>query len=199
MVKIPVIMLEYNEIKPGKYIVHNDEPFEVVFSHVARTQQRKPQNQTKLRSLISRRVIAVSFHAADKVEEADISKRPVKFVYANRGEYVFCEANDPSKRFNLKEEIIGEQAKFLKGNIIVDILTFNQDDEEEQKILGVKLPVKVELKVKEAPPSIKGDTAQGGSKQVTLETGAAINTPLFIKEGDVIRVNTETGEYVERV
>lgn len=199
MVKIAVIMLEYNEIKPGKYIVHNGEPYEVIFSHVARTQQRKPQNQTKLRSLISGRVVSISFHAADKVDEADISKRPIKFIYANKGEYVFSEANDPSKRFNLSESLVGTQVKFLKGNTIVDVLTFNADDEDEQKIIGVKLPIKVELRVTEAPPSIKGDTAQGGTKQVTLETGATVNTPLFIKEGDVIRVNTETGEYVERV
>ena len=192
-------MFEYNEIKPGKYIVHNGEPFEVIFSHVARTQQRKPQNQTKLRSLISGRVVSISFHAADKVEEADISKRPIKFIYANKGEYVFSEANDPSKRFNLSEGLIGAQAKFLKGNTLVDVLTFNADDEDEQKIIGVKLPIKIELRVKEAPPAIKGDTAQGGSKQVILETGAAVNTPLFVKEGDVVRVNTETGEYVERV
>lgn len=192
-------MLEYNEIKPGKYIVHNGEPFEVIFSHVARTQQRKPQNQTKLRSLISGRVVSVSFHAADKVDEADISKRPIKFIYANKGEYVFSEVSDPSKRFNLSESLIGTQAKFLKGNTIVDVLTFNADDEDEQKIIGVKLPIKIELKVTEAPPSIKGDTAQGGTKQVTLETGATVNTPLFVKEGDIIRVNTETGEYVERV
>ncbi len=191
-------MLEYNEIRPGKYIVYNNEPFEVIEYHVARTQQRKPQNQTKLRNLLSGRVVSVSFHASDKVREADISKRPIKFIYANRGEYVFSEVNDPSKRFSLEESLIGAQAKFLKGNTVVDALTFT-DDDEESKIIGIKLPIKIELKVKDAPPAIKGNTASGGGKQVTLETGAVVSVPLFVEEGDVVRINTETGEYTERV
>lgn len=191
-------MLEYNEIKPGKFIIYNGEPYEVIEYHVARTQQRKPQNQTKLKSLISGRVVSISFHAADKVSEADISKRPINFVYANKGEYIFSEIKDPSKRFSIDESIIGPQAKFLKGNTQVDVLVFTDDDDNE-KIIGVKLPIKMELRVKEAPPAIKGNTASGGGKQVTLETGAVISVPLFIEEGEIVRVNTETGEYAERV
>lgn len=192
-------MLEYSEIRPGKYIIYKSEPYEVLESHVARTQMRKPQNQTKLRGLLTGGVISVSFHAADKVNEADISKRPIKFIYTNRGEYVFSEVNDPSKRFSLEEGLIGPQAKFLKGNTEVDALTFSGDEDEEPKIIGVKLPIKVELAVKDAPPAIKGNTAAAGGKQVTLETGAVVSVPLFINTGDVVRVNTETGEYVERV
>lgn len=191
-------MLEYNEIKPRKYIIHQGEPYEVLESHVARTQQRKPQNQVKLRNLLNGRLVPATFHAAERVDEADISTRPVKFVYANRGEYWFCEKNDPSKRFEIDEALIGDQAKFLKGNMLVDVLIFTDEDDEE-RIIGVRLPIKVELAVKEAPPSIKGDTASGGGKAVTLETGAVITAPLFVNQGDVIRVNTETGEYVERV
>ncbi len=191
-------MLEYNEIKPGKFIIYNSEPYEVIEYHVARTQQRKPQNQTKLKSLLSGRVVSISFHAADKVSEADISKRPIKFIYFNRGEYTFSEANDPSKRFTLEESLIGPQAKFLKGNTMVDALVFT-NDEDEEKIIGVKLPIKMELMVKDAPPSMKGNTAAGGGKQVTLETGAVISVPLFIEAGEMVRVNTETGEYAERV
>ncbi|MFA5842049.1 MAG: elongation factor P [Candidatus Paceibacterota bacterium] len=191
-------MLEYNEIKPGKFIIYNGEPYEVIEYHVARTQQRKPQNQTKLKSLLSGRVISISFHASDKVSEADISKRPINFVYANRGEYIFSEVKDQSKRFTIDESIIGPQAKFLKGNTPVDALVFTDDDDEE-KIIGVKLPIKMELLVKDAPPAIKGNTASGGGKQVTLETGAIISVPLFIEAGETVRVNTETGEYTERV
>lgn len=191
-------MLEYSEIKPGKFIIYNGEPYEVMESHVARTQQRKPQNQTKLKSLLSGRVISISFHASDKVSEADISKKPINFIYVNRGEYVFSEIKDPSKRFPIEESLIGPQAKFLKGNTVVDALIFTDDDDEE-KIIGVKLPIKMELMVKDAPPSMKGNTAAGGGKQVTLETGAVISVPLFIEAGEIVRVNTETGEYAERV
>jgi len=88
----------------------------------------------------------------------------------------------------------------LKPNSLVDALTWKEgmEDEGEGKLIGIRLPIKVELKVIEAPPAIKGDTAKGGNKVITLETGATINAPMFIGEGDVVRINTETGEYVER-
>ena len=88
---------------------------------------------------------------------------------------------------------MGDQIKFVKEQSDVTALVWNDE------IIGIQTPIKVELKVTEAPPAVKGNTAQGGSKQVVLETGAVINTPLFINEGDIVRVNTETGEYVERV
>ncbi|MBI5077766.1 MAG: elongation factor P [Candidatus Yonathbacteria bacterium] len=186
-------MLEYNEITPKKYIVYQGEPYEVVDSHVARTQQRKPQNQTKLRSLLSGRVIPVSFHSSDKVAEADIELKPVKYLYTNCGESWFCDPKEPSNRFSLKQDILGGKEGFLKTNSIVDAMSF------EDRIIDIRLPIKVDLAVKEAAPAVRGNTVQGGSKQVVLETGATINTPMFINEGDLIRVNTETGEYTERV
>lgn len=186
-------LLEYNEIKERRYIIYDNEPYEVLSSHVFRKQQRKPVNATKLKHLITRSVKEVSFHQSEKVEEAEIDSKPIKYLYNNRGAYWFCEPSDPSKRFSLKEDVVGPQGKFLKPNTVIDILTF------QDRHVGLKLPIKVELKVTEAPPAIKGDTAKGGTKQVQLETGAYINAPLFVNEGDVIRVNTETGEYVERV
>lgn len=191
-------ILAYNEIRIGKCIIHNDEPFEVIESHVARTQQRKPQNQTKLRSLLSGRVISVSFHASDKASEADMDTKEIKFVYENRGEYVFSEINDPSKRFSLPLVLIENQAKFLKSNLIVEALLFTPEDEDEPKIIGIKLPIKIEYKVREAPPAVRGNTAQGAMKQVVLENGMSVVTPLFINEGDSVIVNTVSGEYVER-
>ncbi len=185
-------LLEYNEIKEHKYIIYENEPYEVLSSHVFRKQQRKPVNATKLKNLITGSVKEISFHVSEKVEEAEIDSKEIKFLYGNRGEYWFCEPNDPSKRFSLKEEVVGPAGKFLKANTVVSLLTFNE------RHVGMKLPIKVDLKVVEAPPAVKGDTAKGGTKQVKLETGAYINAPLFINEGEIIRVNTETGEYVER-
>ncbi|HEU0085716.1 MAG TPA: hypothetical protein VFQ59_02035 [Candidatus Paceibacterota bacterium] len=190
-------MLQYNEIREKKIIIHNDEPCEVVDSHVARTQQRKPQNQVKLKSLISGKTIAATFHVSDSADEAEIEKREVKFLYQNRGEYWFCDINDPKNRFKLEDSLIGESGKFLKANENVQVLVW--DDDGEEKTIKLALPIKIEFKVKEAPPAVKGNTAQGGSKIVTLENGTTISTPMFINEGDMIRVNTETGEYVERV
>lgn len=187
-------MLEYNEITERKYIVFEGEPYEVIDSHVFRKQQRKPVNATKMRNMLTGRIVEHSFHVSDKAEEAEIEKKEVKFLYTNRGEFWFSEANDPSKRFQLPEEMIGStSAKFLKPNTVVDAMLFNE------KIIGLKLPIKMDLKVTEAHPAVKGNTAQGATKEVKLETGANIQVPMFINEGDVIRVNTETGTYTDRV
>lgn len=192
-------MLEYNEITEHKYIVFENEPYEVLDSHVFRKQQRKPVNATKMRSMLTGRIVEHSFHVSDKAEEADISKKEVKFLYTNKGEFWFCEANDPSKRFELPEVMIGSASKFLKPNTIVDAMMFDDGKSDEGKIIGLKLPIKMDLKVTEAHPAVKGNTAQGGSKMVKLETGAEVQVPMFIKEGDVIRVNTDNGEYTDRV
>ena len=104
---------------------------------------------------------------------------------------------DKAKRFSLKADVIGDKIKFIKSNTDVDTIIFTNEDDEEI-IIGVKMPIKVELKVTEAPPSIKGSTMTGGNKIATLETGGTINVPLFIEVGETIRINTETGEYVER-
>ena len=186
-------MLDYNEVTVHKYIIYEAEPWEVIASHVFRKQQRKPVNATKLRNLITGRITEISFHVSEKVEEADIDKKEVKYLYTNKGEYWFSEANDPSKRFQLPEEMIGSGAKFLKPNIIVDAMLF------DDKIIGLKVPIKMELKVTEAHETTKGNTAQGATKAVVLETGAEIQVPMFIKEGDIVRVNTETGDYADRV
>lgn len=186
-------MLEYNEIRPKKFIVFEGDPYEVLDSHVFRKQQRKPVNATKMKNLFTGRVVEHSFHQSDKVDEAEIDVQKVKYLYTNKGEFWFCEEKDASKRFTLTAEQVGASIKFVKPNSIVDMLSFGG------KMLEISLPIKVELLVKTAPPAVKGDTVTGGNKQVTLETGAVINAPMFIKEGDVIRINTETGEYVERV
>ena len=197
--------LQYSEIREKKIIIYDDEPCEVVESHVARTQQRKPQNQVKLRSLISGKVFPATFHVADSAYEAEIEKRDVAFLYANRGEYWFCNPNDKSNRFKLAESLIGDTMKFLKQNSNAIALVWDNGDEDPStssglgKIIKVTLPIKMEFRVKEAPPAVRGDTSKGGMKIITLENGATLNVPMFINEGDTIRVNTETGEYVERV
>lgn len=186
-------MLEYNEVVERKYVIYDGLPHEVISSHVFRKQQRKPVNAVKMRNLISGRVVETSFHVSEKIKEADLSTEEVKYLYTNKGEHWFCEANDPSKRFTLSGDIVGAQIKFLKQNSIIPAVVF------EEKIIGVKIPIKVELKVTEADPAVRGDTVKGGTKQVTLETGAKISVPMFIETGQVIRINTETGEYTDKV
>ncbi|MEJ0001592.1 MAG: hypothetical protein WDN09_00150 [bacterium] len=189
--------LQYNEIREKKIIIHDDEPCEVVESHVARTQQRKPQNQVKLKSLISGKTFAATFHVSDSADEADLTKKDVKFLYHNRGEYWFADPENPRDRFMLNASLLGDTTKFLKENGNVTALVWDNDGEE--KTIGLTLPIKMEFKVKEAPPAVRGDTSKGGNKIIVLENGTTLNAPMFIAEGDVIRVNTETGDYVERV
>ena len=189
--------LEYSEIREKKIIIYDDEPCEVIESHVARTQQREPQNQVKLKSLISGKTIAATFHVSESADEADVEKKDITFLYSNKGEYWFCDPNDKSNRFKLDVGLIGTAAKFLKQNGNATALVWTNNNDEE-KIIKVTLPIKVNFKVKVAPPAVRGDTSKGGNKMITLENGATLNAPMFINEGDVVTINTETGEYVER-
>lgn len=186
-------MLAYNELKKGTIFVMDGQPNEVLEYEFLRMQQRKPVAKCKIRNLITGKITEQSFHQNESFEEAEIVKEEIKYLYNNRGQFWFSAKDDPSKRFSLAEEAVGSGAQFLKANTLVIALKFNE------QIIGIKPPIKVDLKVKEAPPGFRGDTATGGSKQVTLETGAVVSVPLFVNAGDIIRVNTETGEYVERM
>lgn len=198
-------MINYNDLKPGTVFILDGQPYQVLEFNFLRMQQRKPVVQTKIKNLITGKIISRNFQPSETFEEAEIKFRTVKFLYGHldrkssisngtsRNKFVFCETNDPSKRFELEEEQIGDLNKFLKPNSEVSVMEF------EDKIININLPIKMELKVIESPPSIRGNTAQGGVKAVRIETGAIINVPLFIEQGDIIRINTQTGEYTERV
>lgn len=186
-------MLSYFDLRRGVQFVLDGQPYEVLeFKQMGKSQDVVVA-QTKIRNLATGQVLTRNFHQGDRFEQAEIEKRPVKFIYGHRGKFVFAEANNLAKRFELTEDTLGDAVKFLKSGQEVTLLIFRE------QIINISLPVKVNLKVTEAPPGIKGDTAQGGNKPCALETGAIINTPLFVETGDVIEVNTETGEYVRRV
>ena len=186
-------VLAYNEITLKKVIIHDNEPYLVTASHVFRKQQRKPVNITKLKNLKSGRVVEVTFHQNENAEEADLESKSVTFIYRKPGEYWFHVTGKPAERFALSEDLVGDQGKFLKERSEVNAVVYDEE------IIGLKLPIKMELKVKEAMEAVKGNTSSGALKEVTLETGAKIMVPMFIGEGDVLSINTETGEYVERV
>lgn len=186
-------MLDYSEISERAYIIYDGAPYEVLSSKIGSKGGYKTVNVTKLKNLMNGKVVSVTFHQSDKIEEADIEFKDAKFLYKdNKGLYWFSDPNNPANRFNLSEEVIGSAAKFMKINSIVETMIFNE------KVIGVHLPIKVDLKVTEAPPAVKGDTSGGATKQITLETGAVINAPLFVNEGDMVTINTVTEEYVSR-
>lgn len=184
--------LGVNELKPKTFFIWEGQPYEVLETHHLKMQQRRPVVQTRMRNLLNGKTLERNFAQSDVFEEADIQREEVRFLYSHRDEFWFSEKDNPAKRFKLDKGIIGESARFLKPNTLIEAIKFND------QIINIKLPIKMDFKVIEAPPAIRGDTAQGGVKQVKLETGAMINTPLFINEGDMVRINTETGLYAER-
>ena len=186
-------MFSINDLQNGTYIAYEDMPYEVLEVRHLHIGRGGSSIQTKLKNLKTGAVLSRNFKPADTFEEADIEKQKVKYLYNHREEYWFCEEKNPSNRFKLSEEQIGETTHFLKPNTIVEALNFKRE------ILTITLPIKMDFKVTEAPPATRGNTAQGGAKTVTIETGAQIIVPLFINENDIIRINTTTGEYVERM
>jgi len=186
-------MLTYFDLRRGVRFILDGQPYEVLDSLQIKVAQRRSVMRIKAKNLISGQVIEKTLQQSDRFEEAEIDKIDLKFLYSHKGNYCFCRLENPSERFNFVESQIGESAKFLKANQVSQGIIF------DEKIINIILPIKVELKVAEAPPGVKGDRASSGNKMVTLETGANINVPLFIQADDIIEVNTETGEYTRRV
>ena len=186
-------VLSYNEILPKIIINYNNEPYEVLSSRIFRMQMRKPVNQTKLRQLVGGKVIEISFHQNETATEADVDKMMAQYLYTNRGESWFTQVGNPKNRFSFPEEAVHDKAQWLMPNAAVEVLTY------EEKPMTIKIPIKVELEVTDAPPAVKGNTVSGGTKLVELVTGTKVDVPLFINTGDIIRINTDSGEYTERV
>jgi len=186
-------MLTANDLRKGSKVLINGDPYEVLEARPLKMAQRRVVWQTKAKNLLTGNFIIQNFQQSDTFEEAEMSKTDVKFLYSHRDRFFFTEKNDPSKRFDFGIEQLGNATQFLKPGEFVEGIVF------AGKVINIILPIKVQLKITEAPPGVKGERAQAGTKQVTLETGATVNVPLFIEEGDVIEINTETGEYVKRV
>lgn len=184
-------MLGISAIKTGRNIVLNDVPFVVLYHEHSKTGRAGSVLRTKLKNLITGAIIEKTFQGSDAVSEADISKTKAQFTYKEGLNYNFMDGAT-FDQFSLSKEALGENASFLKEGTEVNILNFNDQP------INIELPIKIKLKVTEAPPGIKGNTVSTGGKLVTLETGLKINTPLFVKTGDEIIVNTERGDYVSR-
>ena len=186
-------VLSYNEITQKKVIIFNDEPYLVLSSHVFRKQKRKPVNNTKLKSLKSGRVVENTFHMNETAEEADLETRSITFIYRRGNEYWFHTTGKPAERFALDSDLVGEQGRFVKERTELDALVFDEE------IIGIKIPIKIELKVTETVDAVKGNTSGGALKEAKLETGATVMVPMFINQGDIIAINTESGDYSERM
>ena len=184
-------MLTLSEIKIGKVIRIGDEPYVVVKTDHHKMGRGGAVLKTKLRNLITDSVLEKTFQGNEKAEEAETETKKTNFMYKDEGQAYFMD-NQTYEQFSFSLEQIGEKQRFLKEGTDVDTLYFSD------KPVAVDLPIKMDLKVVSAPPGVKGNSAGNVTKQVELETGAKINAPMFINEGDIIKVNTDTGEYVAR-
>lgn len=184
-------MLNFNEIKTGKVIKVNSEPFIIIKTDHHKMGRGGAVLKIKCRNLINGNILERTYQGAEKAEEAETETKKANFMYKDKDEAYFMD-NASFEQFNLPLEEIGEPAQFLKDGVDVDVLYF------ESRPVSISLPIKMDFKVVSAPPGVKGNSAGNVNKQVEIETGAKINVPMFIDEGDVIRINTDTGEYVER-
>ena len=184
--------MDMNDLKrQGSIIKLDGEPFVVLKSQHARTAQRRAFVRTSLKNLISGKVIEKTFNASDKVEEADVEKSKANYLYQEGDAYHFMNL-DTFEEISLDKEYLGDNIKFFKEGLEVTVVYF------EGRPVFITLPQKIDYKVVEAPPAIKGDTQGKTMKLVKLDNGLEVNAPFFINAGEIIIVNTETGEYVER-
>lgn len=184
-------MISVNDFKTGLSIEMDGQAYLVVdFQHV------KPGKgaafvRAKLKNISSGGVVEKTFRAGEKVARAHLDRREMQYLYNDGEGYVFMD-NESFEQITITREAIGDGVKWLLENMNIHVLIF------QDKIIGIDLPNFVELKVVETEPGVRGDTATGATKNATFETGAVVQVPLFIEEGDVLRIDTRTGEYMER-
>lgn len=184
-------MLSLNEIKLGKVLQINNEPFIVIKAEHHKMGRGGAVLKTKLKNLISGNVMERTWQGNDKAEEAEVENKAANYLYKDETFAYFMD-NADFEQFSLPLDQLGEQDKFLKEDTVVDVLYF------QNRPMSIKLPIKMTFKVTSAPPGVRGNSAGNVMKTIEIETGATLQAPMFINEGDTIRVNTESGEYVER-
>jgi len=148
--------------------------------------------RTKLRNVHTGRIIDRTFRAGETVEQARIERREMQYLYRSTGQFFFMDTST-YEQISISDELVGDAVDYMVENTALEVLFHND------QIIGLELPIFVELRVKETDPGVRGDTASGGSKPATLETGAVVQVPFFINVDDVIKVDTRRGIYVERV
>lgn len=185
-------MASTSEFRNGLTLILDGDLYTIVeFQHV------KPGKggafvRTRLKNVKTGRVIDRTFRSGEKVEDVRLEKKTVQYLYKDEDHFVFMDANTYDQ-IPASKEVVGETSKFLKEGMDVEILFHGHDP------IGVNPPIFVELQIIQTEPGVRGDTASGGSKPAKLETGATIQVPLFIEEGETVKVDTRSGTYVERV
>jgi elongation factor P len=183
-------MLTINDLRAGVYVVYNGDPYVVMKHSFIKMAQSKGIMRTTMKNLKNGKTLEETFKGQEKFEQADIKRSKASYLYQEGDQYFFMDAENYDQFFVTKEQL-GDSVNYLKENLTVDVLHFNDAP------ITIELPKKVQLKVTMTPPGVRGDTAQGSvMKQATVETGYSLGVPLFIKQDEMIEINTETGEYV---
>ncbi len=184
-------MIGGTELRKGVVIELNDKLYQVVeYQHVK--MKRTALAKVKLRDIIAGHTIEQSFQSGDKFVRARLDYRPVEFIYKEDDLYYFMD-QETFEQIPIGADVLGDSVNYLKEGITLEMGSY------KDRIIGIELPITVELKVNSTEPGFKGDTATSGNKPATLETGLNILVPLFINENDTIKVDTRTGSYLERV
>jgi elongation factor P len=184
-------MATTSDLRVGIVIKYNND-----LHTVLSVEHRTPGNlrafyQVKMRNIKNGKLIENRFRSGEEIQVERLESKNYQFLYKDNTEYYFME-NETYDQIHLTEELVGKQGEYLKEGQTISILFHNSNP------ISMELPPHVILKVISAPPGIKGNTATGATKTVTLETGSTVNVPLFIDEGEIIKVDTRTGEYIER-
>lgn len=184
-------MLTINDLKPGVKAIFNDQPHVVVSAEHSKQGRAGGILRAKIKNLISGATIEHTFAGAEKLEEADLQNKKAQFLYRDSDQFFFM---DPTsfEQFELAKDQINEAASFLKDGEEVELMYFDGAP------INIQLPIKMKFKITYTEPGFKGNTATNVLKPATIETGAQVKVPIFIKEGDEIIVDTRTGAYVER-
>ena len=184
--------LNYGELRKGMAIELDGAPFIVVDYERSKMQQRAPVMRIKFRDLVSGRLVERTFSGFDVgFTMADVERRSAQYIYQDDTFYYFMDT-ESYEQFPLSEDQIRDELQFLVEQTTVDLVLFRENP------VAIEMPITVELEVTETDPGFKGDTAQGGSKPATLETGLVVNVPLFVNQGDRLKVDTRTGQYLSR-
>jgi elongation factor P len=184
-------MIDVNELRKGVTFTMDNELYKVIDYHHHKPGRGKAIIRTKLRNLRSGATLDKNFISGDRVQDIRLDHRTVQYMYRDERFYYFMDV-ETFEQFPLQEAVLEEATPYLVDNMEIELVSY------EGEALDVDLPITVDLEVVEAPPGFAGDTAQGATKEVTLETGLKINVPLFIEQGDVLRVDTRDGRYVTR-
>jgi elongation factor P len=184
-------MLNISDLKIGTKIIYNNAPCEIIYTEHSKLGRGGSILRTKIKNLIDGSTVEKTFAGAEKVDEAELQMKKAQYLYSDEEKCYFMDGTD-FEQFEILKKQIGAKIKFLKEGENIDILYF--DDAP----INIQLPIKIKFKITYTEPGFKGNTTSTALKPATIETGAQINVPLFIKENDEIIIDTRTGQYVER-